>query len=82
MTARRRKYPFPLVEVNWKDAQTSHGWEHSDEVELDIPIVTTIGFLIKESEDALMIASSVGTDKHTNARMLIPKGMVVSRKEL
>lgn len=82
MAPRRPKYPFPLVEVKWRDAQTSHGWDHIDDVELEVPVVTTVGFLVKEDENAIMVASSVGDDKHTNARMLIPIGMVVSRKEL
>lgn len=82
MAPRKPKYPFPLVEIKWRDAQTSHGWEHMEEVELEVPVVTTVGFLVKEDEHAIMVASSVGDDKHTNARMLIPTGMVVSRKEL
>lgn len=79
---RKPKYPFPLIELKWKDAQTGHGWEEAEDVDLDIPIVTTVGFLIKENEHAIMVASSVGDDKHNNARILIPMGMVVSRKEL
>lgn len=82
MAPRKPKYPFPLVEIKWRDAQTSHGWDHADDVDLEVPVVTTIGFLVKEDEHALMVASSVGDDKHTNARMLIPIGMVVSRKVL
>lgn len=82
MTGRRKKYPFPLVEVQWKDAQTTHGWESEDEHVFEVPVVTTIGFLIKENEDGLVIASTVGSDKTHNSRITIPKGMVVTRKDL
>lgn len=79
---RAKKYPFPLVEILWKDAQTGHGWEHADDITVEIPTVITVGFLVKENEDGLVIASSVGTDRHNNARITVPKGMVVSRKDL
>lgn len=83
MTGKRRpKYPFPLIHVEWKDAQTGHGWEHEEDLTIEIPVVTTIGFLIKENDDGVLIASSVGTDRHSNARIVIPIGMIVSRKEL
>ena len=82
MTGRRKKYPFQLVEVHWKEAQTGHGWEHEEDLTVEIPIVITVGFLIKENDDGLVIASSVGTDRHSNARITIPKGMVVTRKDL
>lgn len=79
---RKRKYPFPLVEVVWTDAQTSHGWEAEEESEIDIPIVTTVGFLIKETEAGIRIASTVGADKSHNSRMDIPAKMIVTKKEL
>ena len=83
MTGKRKpKFPFPLVHVEWKDAQTSHGWELADDLEVEIPIVTTVGFLVKENDQGLLIASSVGADRHSNARIVIPIGMVISRKEL
>jgi hypothetical protein len=79
---RKKKYPFPLVEVVWTDAQTSHGWESEEETEIDIPIVTTVGFLIKETESGVRIASTIGADKSHNSRMDIPAKMIVTKKEL
>lgn len=82
MATRRQKFPFPLIQVEWKDAQTGHGWEHEEDLSIEIPVVITVGFLIKENDDGVLIASSVGTDRHSNARIVIPKGMIVNRKEL
>ena len=82
MAPRKPKYPFPLVHIEWKDAQTGHGWEHQDDVQIEIPIVTTIGFLIRDNDEGVMVASTVGSDLHCNARIVIPKGMIVSRKDL
>lgn len=82
MAPRKPKYPFPLVQIDWKDAQTTHGWETADEVIVEIPQVITVGFLVKEDEHGVVVASTVGTDRHSNARITIPLGMVVSRKDL
>lgn len=76
------KYPFPLVEVNWLDAQTSHGWEDKDEIDSEVPVVTTIGFLLKETEDSVVIASTIGQDKTHNSRILIPIGMIKEKRIL
>lgn len=76
------KYPFPLVEVKWLDAQTSHGWEDKDEIDSEVPVVTTIGFLLKETEDSVVIASTIGQDKTHNSRILIPIGMIKEKRIL
>lgn len=78
----KRKFPYPLILVEWRDAQTSHGWEEENEVDTILPTVITIGFLIRETEEAFLISSTVGMDKTNNARLLIPKGMVTNSKLL
>jgi hypothetical protein len=82
MAPKKPKYVFPLLEVKRKDAQTSHGWLTIDETIPAVPVVTTVGFLIKENDDSLCIASTIGTDFTNNARIDIPIGMVVERKVL
>lgn len=75
----KRKYPYPLVEVQWLDAETSHGWETvAETVPLEIPVVTTIGFLIEDNDIGIRIASTIGLDKSHNSRITIPKGMVLN----
>lgn len=82
MAPRKRKFPFPLVHVDWTDAQVSGTWLLEEEVRLELPVVHTVGFLIKEDDKAIIIASTVGSDRHSNAHILIPKGMIVDRREL
>jgi len=77
----RKKYPYRLVEVLWTDAQSSHGWEEDTE-EIDTPLVTTVGFLIRESEAGVRIASTIGDDKLTNSRIDIPAKMINSIKTI
>ena len=73
-------YRFPLVEVIWDDAETSDGWEEPTS-DLKPAIATTVGFLVRETDKHLLIASTYDPN-HTNGRIQIPIGMVVSRKVL
>jgi len=73
---------YPLVQVEWLDAQTSHGWEAEGEVDQEVPLVTTVGFLIIENEHLLCLASTVGKDRSHNSRITIPVGMVKTKKIL
>jgi hypothetical protein len=80
--ARKLKYDYPLVSVQWTDAETTYGWESNEETDDELPIVTTVGFLIKDTVDAnghglLVIASTTGGSM-TNSRIKVPKNMIVS----
>jgi hypothetical protein len=74
------KWPYDLVEIIWDDATTDHGWEGVSEIELGGELVTTIGFLIKQNRQYVMVGASIYCDdsgEHSfNARVQIPKGMI------
>lgn len=73
-------YKYPLIEVIWDDASTDNGWDAVPET-LSPELVTTVGFLVRETDAHLLIANSYDPN-HTNGRIQIPKGMVISRKVL
>lgn len=75
---------YPLVEVRWEDAATSHGWESPEEVrqDADEEIALTVGFLVRESKSFIWVASTVDSEGNTNARIKIPKAMIVSQKSV
>ena len=74
------KYAYPLYEVIWDDAAVETGWVDPS-IALQNQLVTTIGFLVNESEKHLLIASTY-SDAHVNATIQIPKGMVQSMVKL
>ena len=80
------KYDLPLVEIQWVDAETDYGWESVSELDHELPVVVTVGFLVKHSTDknghgVYIIASSYGSGA-CNSRIKIPKGMVVKETVL
>lgn len=86
MGAKHMKYDYPLIELTWVDAETQHGWENDEEVDHELPYVTTVGFLIKHTVDSrghgvYVVASSVGGG-NSNSRIKVPKNMVVKEQYL
>ncbi len=63
--------------IEWVDAVASNGWEDNHKAELH-PCVT-MGFLIDENKEAILIASTISMGS-TNARMHIPKAWIRKRK--
>ena len=75
----QQHFRYPLIVVEWDDAETSGGWEEPP-AELGEAIAITVGFLIRETSKHLLIASSYdSTNTHTNGRIQIPVEMVKTR---
>lgn len=68
-----------VVRVLWRDIVTSHGWQ--EDTKLDPASCETVGFLVGEDLDTLVVASTVGVDedhKEYNSLCAIPRGCVRS----
>ena len=66
-----------LIVIKWVDAVSDGGWEEDEKP--DVHEVTTAGFIVSETKDAICIASTV-SGTFTNARMHIPKAWIKHRK--
>jgi len=77
-------YHKDLVEIVWFDAATTHGWESDAEVDDSNDPMITVGFLIRKTDDMLIVASSIDYDTGamSNGRIKIPLGMVQSYKTI
>lgn len=73
---------FPLVIVNWIDAATDNGWTDTDEAhDFTPPACVTVGFLVADKPDHIVLAQSHGGDEMGN-RWTIPRGMVTAMRVL
>jgi hypothetical protein len=69
--------------VTWRDAGgEDSGWKSPSDIGDDNPIITSVGWVVKETDNNLTLAMDLADDGETNGRSRIPKGMIVSRKEL
>ena len=71
-----------LVEIKWDDASSlEHGWTDPAEEKPVPQMVTTVGFLVAQTEHHLVIAhTSDGT--WVNGRFQIPRAMVRKMRSL
>lgn len=77
MKLKRPTQQYPLIEVWWNDAmEMPSGWiEATEVIEIKPCIVLSIGFLVKETDEYIIIAIDTHDGGH-NGRSQIPKGMV------
>ena len=68
-----------VVYVEWVDAVADLGWEQNSKASLHM--CYTVGYLIDETKDALLIASTV-SQFDSNARMHIPKAWIRNRRNI
>ena len=71
------------VIIKWVDSRQIHGWIYDEEVNDTCCSVESCGFLMKETEDAYIVALSKSYNPlHWNGINVIPKCCVVSVKEI
>jgi len=76
------KIKEPLLEVHWVDACARAGWGsqqyHKNCLE-DGLNAHTVGYLISETPDAIILAQSIAEDTDVNATLCIPKAWIKDR---
>lgn len=77
---KRIKYPplrFPLVLIRWDDAgNLADGWKGAELGEPEQQLVTSVGFLIKDTPEYVILAMDTDVDGHHNTRGQIPRAMI------
>ena len=73
-----------LKKITWLDSSTHSGWHDPDEQNYGALKVTSVGFLVAESEAAITLAGSIvfGDDYQVTDTMTIPKVCILSQKTL
>jgi hypothetical protein len=73
---------YDMVEVIWDDAsELTSGW--TSEIERTEPaLALSVGFLVRETKDHIVIAQDTDSQGHHNGRSQIPRGMVKKLKVL
>lgn len=90
---RKKKDDFesahPMVRVEWRDSANMGRWRSLSEIESEPAYLdcVSVGFLLREGEDGLLMAGTYDIQKNpddtnVNAPHVIPKGAVTSIKRL
>lgn len=67
-----------LVIIEWRDAIADVNWVARESVSELKPIIHSIGWVQRCSEESITIAADIGTagDNESNRRMEVPSGMI------
>ena len=77
----KRKYP--LVFIEWLDAESSPQWQTKDEMDKwaeKIFVVTDIGWLVGENKTYVWICSQISTDMDFGSKTKIPKSWILKKR--
>lgn len=74
----------PLLWIDWKDHASSDGWIQNSGYQPDEIVCTSIGFLIFEDEEILVLASTVDGQQpeSSSGRQQILKNCILNTWEL
>jgi hypothetical protein len=56
-----------IIYIEWNDSSATHGWIETDQID-NLPGVAkckTIGFLVKETKQEIIVARDAAANKHT-----------------
>lgn len=77
---------YEYMEIVWDDAASNSAtWVHLNDIATTERVITR-GWNVKETDDAITLASSISADDHdldiVGNTMTIPKGMIVEQRKL
>ena len=70
-----------IVEVQWLDSFVLSGW-HCSEAEVDISKCQTIGYVLRDEKDSLVLAQSLSDAGNIADIIAIPKVSIIDIKEI
>lgn len=75
------KFQYPLYVITWRDAVFHDDDSKSDE-EFEPELVISVGWLIKETENHVVICQDHGDELWVRRRLTIPAGMIVEKRKI
>ena len=72
-----------ILHVTWKDAVSVDEWTHIDEIVPTFHMIESVGMLVKEDDDTLVLGLNHDVDSGNWACFIhIPKDMIMVRTEM
>lgn len=72
--------PSKVAIIRWADANTTVGWVSHEDLE-GPSLIVSIGFVVKETADAITITTSISGESDYADPLSIPTGWILDRKD-
>ena len=79
---RNLKDAMNLERITWTDSFSSDKWTHIADIDDEELIITTVGFVVKETKEIITLASTVHSGAMACCLMAIPKCCIKSRSKI
>ena len=75
---------YPIVEIVWEDIGSPSGWikPGHDSITTDPVLITSVGYLVMDTQEYIVYASDVANDGDINGRTQVPRSNVKKIKVL
>ena len=71
-----------LVLVEWRDSAVQYGWQHADHFDGEIEKCQSVGFLLKETPDSVVLLLSRSNTGNWAEGITIPKLAITRMRKL
>ena len=71
-----------IIWVRWHDSTEWHGWQSAELCDTELDVIETVGYLIEEHWDRIVIANSISRSSHLNGILAIPKSAIKRRRTI
>lgn len=68
--------------ITWIDSASSHDWEYEDTISIEPMKITTVGVIVQDKKDYIVVSSSFGGNGCYNSPMAIPKAVIEKIEDL
>jgi hypothetical protein len=75
------QFPSQPILIEWLDSEAETGWRYIDNIEPQGSVITSIGFLLKENDTAIVISTSISTNRGAIDPLTIPKCAILNRSD-
>lgn len=66
-----------MLIVKWHDAVTDHGWtDLAEAAQLSLDCVTSVGYVVAEMPDRIILAASWDGESSVNQQIVIPRDWI------
>jgi hypothetical protein len=74
---------WPIEVVEWVDSESVDAWTSLEELNVSQPVIITLGYLVKETKDAIAISPNWDNkNKNVSCVMIIPKCCIKKRRKM
>ena len=71
-----------IIWLRWHDSTEQYGWKDLPLSDSEFIIIETVGYLIEDNKDSIVIAHSISSANHANGVLIIPKTAIIKQKFL